>query len=275
VHRPAEPDLPADDAGVPAEALLPLLVRDDEHRGRALALVVVEDRPPHRRRHARHAEPRRGHVRDAHELRAAARQHERAAVGRVRAEVAQARRASAPESEVAERLALGVAGVPHVRVLDRDDALALVERERRVQDRGQEAEGARADGDGDGHADDRHDREPRVLREHAEREPEVEREAAEPGEAAAVAHLLLVALDAAEGDEGPAARLHRVEALPHQPRGLHLDVERHLLVHPRLGAASIEKETEAGTRGVEEAHGARAGGRRIPVGVGRRWAALL
>ena len=92
---------------------------------------------------------------------------------------------------------------------------------------------ARANPDRDGERQPARERQARVLEEHAAAELHVERQAAQPRQAAAVAQRFLVLLDAAERGERLAPRLVGREPLrAHQPVGFHLDVKPELVVHP-------------------------------------------
>jgi hypothetical protein len=142
-----------------------------------------------------------------------------------------------------------------VDVLDHDEPLAFVERQRRIDDRVDDPERDGTDRDGDRHAGDADDREPRILDEHPQAEPEVERHAREPRDAAVAAHLFLVPLDAAEGDERLASRFDRIQpALPDETVRFHVDVETKLLLHARFRALSAGHQAQARADPGEPAH---------------------
>jgi hypothetical protein len=82
-----------------------------------------------------------------------------------------------------------------------------------------------------------------MLDQHSERELDVERQSAEPGEAASVSELFSVLRDAAEGGAGAAAGFVAVEPLfADEAVGFHVDVEANLIVNPRFGGPFGEEE---------------------------------
>ena len=109
-------------------------------------------------------------------------------------------------------------------------------------------EGDGAEPDAERHREPADEREPGILHEHPDAELQVERQAAEPGGAAALAQRLAMLLHAAEGRERAPSRLVAIEPLlAHEPLRLHLDVEADLVVDPRLGGARARGG--AGARG--------------------------
>ena len=87
------------------------------------------------------------------------------------------------------------------------------------------------------------------IHQHAEAELEVERQAGDPGEAAAVAQPSLCCVT----PPNVASARRRASSgdkpfFPHEPMGLHVDVETHLFVRPRLGGTRCEQETQARAR---------------------------
>src|SRR5687767_14154232 len=76
-----------------------------------------------------------------------------------------------------------------------------IARQRGIQELRPELERTHARGNAERHGDAADDRQPRIPREQAPGELEVERESAEPGEPAAVAQRFLMHLDAAKRDQ--------------------------------------------------------------------------
>ncbi len=116
--------------------------------------------------------------------------------------------------------------------LDRDDALAVLERQRAVQELRDHLEGDRANADGHRHREGADQRQRSVLDQHPDPEAAVDGDVIEPLQPARVAACLFPLFHAAKRDGGLPARLDRIEMpITDQPVGLHLDVEPHLLVH--------------------------------------------
>ena len=79
---------------------------------------------------------------------------------------------------------------------------------------------------------------PGILDEHSEAQLQVERQAAEPGGAAAIAHGFPVIVHAAERGERSATRfVARKPGLAHEAVRLHVEVKAELLVRARLARA--------------------------------------
>jgi hypothetical protein len=174
VYDPAESDGLADDVRISLEATLPLLVRDHDDVRRALALVVIGERTTFHRCHPRHVKGRHSDLRDADQVRRSIRGHQRAAVSAVRAEIPHRRQPVSPQHEVVQRVMVRDAGTVHAVVLDRDDAIAFVQRQRRVQHPVDERERARSDRDRQRHSDHRHGGQSRILRDHAHTQLHIE-----------------------------------------------------------------------------------------------------
>ncbi len=137
-----------------------------------------------------------------------------------------------PFEEVAHDARLGLVGQRILR-LDQDEAVAFGQRDRRRQDLAQQVVPACANPDRNGERQPARERQARVLEEHSAAELHVERHAAQPRQAAAVAQRFLVLLHAPERGERVAPRLVGREPLgAHQPVGFHLDVKPELIIHP-------------------------------------------
>ena len=173
VRRRAESNRSPDDVRITVEATLPLLVCDHQHRGGAFALVILREVSPLDRQHAGDTEAGRAHLGDAYQRGTIVRD-QIAAARTERAEVLHGLELLAPHHEVVQRPPLRIAGLVGAVVLDRDDAIALIERKRRVQHRVDDGEGARADRDRDRHADHAHERKAGILREHAQPQLHIE-----------------------------------------------------------------------------------------------------
>jgi hypothetical protein len=119
-------------------------------------------------------------------------------------------------------------------------------RQRGVHEQGRDLEGHGADPDGERHRQAPDEGQPRVLPQHPEPEPDVEREAAEPGQTASIAQRLPVLRDATEGDDGAATGLVMRQALlADETAGFHLDVKADLLVRTRLRGSPREEQMQA------------------------------
>ena len=214
---PAQAHRPPHHAGIAAEAPPPHVVPDHDHRGRPGPLVRVHSARPSSgaTRATRNAEalisatatgsveavpggsgcapPCRKAPSCSHRCAAPrARRRSRAAAG--------ARRGSPPRPRC---------GSPRRGRPRRAGA--------RVRELRHQLEGGRAHRDGERHGQPAHQREPRVLDQHARAELEVQRQAAHPRQPARVAHLLLVPLHPAEGDRRPPPRLRAGPAPPRAP----------------------------------------------------------
>ena len=131
-----EPDLLPKDGGVLPEARLPDVVADDDHPRRRVALIFGREKPSEQRGHPRHAKPARTHRRDAHHFRQPIARLQRRDVVLKRADLDDGRHLIPPGHEVVERLLILVV-LRDVPVLERDDAVPFVERQRgRQQSRG-------------------------------------------------------------------------------------------------------------------------------------------
>jgi hypothetical protein len=212
VYDPAESDGLADDVRISLEATLPLLVRDHDDVRRALALVVIGERTTFHRCHPRHVKGRHSDLRDADQVRRSIRGHQRAAVSAVRAEIPHRRQPVSPQHEVVQRVMVRDAGTVHAVVLDRDDAIAFVQRQRRVDHALDERERARSDRDRQRHSDHAHERKTGVLHEHPD--PQLQVEYGDIEEHAAVLRAVLT------GQEIRAFTAHTLEIAQPLERGV-------------------------------------------------------
>jgi hypothetical protein len=249
-----DPDRPSDDTGLREEPVLPELVPDDNHRRRAVRRVGVDERPAEERRHANNLECGRGDLDAARGLAGYVAGADVPLDGPERADVLHGPELLAPCDEVGHgtRLRTFVSKVP---VLKSHDAVAFLERQRRMQEvvDALEVRGAKADADCHGRYAD--DRDARIFRKHAGTELEVQRPSPEPRQTTSVAQRLFVLLHPAERRERLTARFRgRHAARAHQAFGLHLDVQAKLGVHPRLGAAAREQQAQPGTHAMHPFH---------------------
>ena len=101
----------------------------------------------------------------------------------------------------------------HVPIFERDNALAVLDRQRRVRLGVDQREEGGADADPDRQSQSADDREARVLRQHSRAELDVDSRIVQPAEAARVALMLLGLFDAAKGAAGRQSRFVFGEAL--------------------------------------------------------------
>jgi hypothetical protein len=264
-------DAAADDARIAAEPVLPHPVAEQHDRRRARALVGRFEHAAVARARRRDAERRCGDLGGGDRLRAGVGTDEVRAGVAVRAEIGDGAKPAIPLVVVQHAVLV----LLHLQIpaLDLHDAIPVGERELRAVDDAEHVEGDGAEPDAERHGQPADDGQSRILHEHPDAELQVERHSAEPRGASPLPHLLLVPLDAAEGDERPPPRLDGIEAaVAHEARGLHLDVEAHLLLDPGLGGRTAE-EAQAGAGGVEPRHGMlrdRARAARTPPAVTKR-----
>ena len=155
---------PAEDICVGIELALPLLVADHQYGRCTGTLVVVQKRPPEERRHACQPKARRRDGGDPDQLHVPVLGNQ---VALVVAEGAQLRHRLHPISPLAE--------VERRRwVPDHHKSVAPLDRHAGVEEGADQREIAGAERDGDRHASDRDEREPWILREHAQPELDVE-----------------------------------------------------------------------------------------------------
>src|SRR6185503_9138456 len=64
--------------------------------------------------------------------------------------------------------------------------------------------------------------------------------------------------------------VRRQAVLAYEPLRLHVDVERELLVHPRLGGAAREEEMQPRARGRKPTHGMRPSENDVTAGFGAK-----
>ena len=243
---------------VAREAGPPQVVPEQDDERRARLFVSGAENAAHERPRGRDAERRGGDLRDFGRADVAVGGREVERDIPIRADVGHRPQRFAPHQEVVQRPRLGAAR-RRVPVPEQDDAIAAGQRQGGVGDQRGELESDGADPDAERHRQAADDREARVLHQHAEAEPEVERQSAEPGEAASGAECLPVLFGAAEGDERPPPRFGAVEArLADQPLRLHVEVEAEFPVHPGFGGAASEHEAEPRARPVEPAHEVRS-----------------
>ena len=148
----AELDLLPEHGSVLPEPRLPDVVADDDDRRRGFALIVGREKPSEQRRHARHPEPAGTHRRHPHGFRQPIARLHRRGDGSKRADLDDGLHLIAPGHEIVQRLTVLVV-LRDVPVLERDDAVAFVERQRGSKNRVEEAEHAGRDRDADGDAD--------------------------------------------------------------------------------------------------------------------------
>ncbi len=133
-----------------------------------------------------------------------------------------------------------------VSILERDDPVAFVEGERRVDVLLNEREEPGGHRDADRDPEPADDRQGGILDQHPKPEDEIEAHAGEPVEPARVAHFFLEALDAAERDPRATSGFLATRSVGARDlRRFHLEVEAQLLVHVGLGAAAPEDRAEA------------------------------
>ncbi len=244
-----------DDCGVARKARMPHVVSEDHHRRRFCPFVRGHERTTQKRRRGGNAEPGRGNGCDVQRARLAVTSHEVARDVLPRAHVGHRSHGLPPHEEVVQRARFGGIRL-HVPVLQVHYAVTVRQRQRGVHGEHGHLEDDAAGQDGERHSEAADDGQPRVLHEHADAEPEVEIQSAEPGQAATVAHVLLVALHAAERDQGlPSALVGLETLLAHEALGLHLEMEAEFLVHTRLCGAATEQEAHARAECFEPVHG--------------------
>ena len=250
---PADLDLAPEDRRVAAEAALPEVVAEDDDARPVRAVLLL----------AEAAAERRGDAEDREDV---APDVSRADALRLSRAAGEHRRAVGEEADVGEgadpgpvRLPL-VVGEPRLieplpRAPDDGDALRAPPGKRGQEDALHDAEERRRGADAEGEGEGGDDGEARAAAERAGGEAGVEPEVFQAAGAALVAHLLLVALDAAEGADGPAAGRVRGEAGALVVAGLHVEVEAHLLVELDLVGAAAGEGAGGGAQLVEPAHG--------------------
>src|SRR5687767_10270189 len=129
-------------------------------------------------------------------------------------------------------------GALDVEILYRNNAITVVQRQRSNDKRADHRERSRADRDRYSQRDTADQRETRVLHQHAQAQPAIERQAVQPVEPARVPHQLLVPLDTTECDQCAATCLFRRHAGSELLLHLQTDVELELLVQLALHLAT-------------------------------------
>jgi hypothetical protein len=186
-------------------------VPDDDDGRRSGPLVRLDETPAHQRRDPRQPERRRADLGHLDRLAAAIAGDQVALERAVRAKVPHGRQLRAPRGEVVRHVRLHPTPL-RVPVLDRHDATAVRQRERRANDLRDHLESGRADPDRERDGESADERQPRVPQQHPEAELEVqpgEAEVVETAKTARLASLLLVSLCAAELESCLASRLSR------------------------------------------------------------------
>ena len=212
----------ADDVRIGAEAADPFVVADDDGVSGAGALVFRQQRASPEGVDARGAESRRRHLRHRDDLRRPPIDDKVALDGARHAEVFDGPRA-APRLEIEEVAGLTIGG-RHVPAQERDQALALRERELRIHHQRDDGEGAGGDRDAHRHAQDADQAQTGIADEHAPREREVERgehrAAPDPALAQPLGHAGADHVEArreGEGHAGPSRSLGKltIEGVDH------------------------------------------------------------
>jgi len=119
VRRVADDHRRSHDAQIGVEAPPPLVIADDEHRRRPLALVIVEQKPSMKGRHPRDAERRRADLRDAHRFCRPIGRRQIPYQQAVSPEIIDGLQAAPPRGGVMERARLRLVRL-RIPVLDRD-----------------------------------------------------------------------------------------------------------------------------------------------------------
>ena len=268
--RCAESERPADDGGVARKPVLPDVVADDDDRRRTFALVLVIEVAAEERRHARDPKAGRGHLGDPNRLRAPLERDEVSVERAVCADGADRSKVGAPRRQVVEVQWPTAIVASAAEILNRDDAVAFVERQRAGDEVADDAECGCTDRDGDRQPEYADECQPGGLEHHPEPELEIERHSGEPGESAVAAERLLVILHPAERRQCAASCFVRLETvLAHEALHLHVQVERELFGYARFGSSAGEQEACACPRGVEPSHVVRKM-RTLPLAVNRR-----
>ena len=162
----AELDLAIEDGWISAKLPAPHLMADHNDVRCAGALVFRPQASACRRRYPCDVETRRGHFGDRHGLRLVPLQNKVASDRPKGADLLDRSQLLAPCSELMDRPLLPVVR-GDIPVDDGYDAIALFERERRIEHIVRDREGGRCDGDTEGHTDHTDERQPRVADEHA------------------------------------------------------------------------------------------------------------
>jgi hypothetical protein len=149
--------------------------------------------------------------------------------------------ALAPVEEVRRRDVLSVIAFDAVVRPDSDDPVRLMVWEWREENTVDRAEDRcrSADTDGERQHDDGSEARPPAQAPHSI--AHIAEKVLERADAADVAAFVLVALDAAEGDHRAPASFVRRDTARNEVRGLHLDVESHLVVHLALETTRVKK----------------------------------
>ena len=148
-------------------------------------------------------------------LRGSARDDQVALDGAERAYLLDRLELAAPGMEVVHRLSHFVVDL-NVPIFERDNALSVLDRERRVQLGVDHREEGGADADPDGQPQSADDREARVLRQHSRAKLEVNARIVQPTKAARVALMLLRLFNAAEGAPRGQASIRPGHAVCHE-----------------------------------------------------------
>jgi hypothetical protein len=176
-HRVARrPQLHGGPNGVGAAAELPLpeIVAYDNDVGRTGTFVVVRQVSPRNRRHARETKSRRGDFSNWECFRQAVGSDEVASEYSKCGEIFHGGQCLTPDCQIVEMRATPVAHPAWLEVLDRHNAVSLVERERCAGNRARRGKGECADDHGNRYPERANERQSGILREHAETKREVQ-----------------------------------------------------------------------------------------------------
>lgn len=178
----------ANDGWIRKESALPQRMTDDGHRWRGRGLVARHQRPSELRRHTRDPKSGRRDRGNFDRLDSAV-DGEVALEQRHRAEVVHALKLLAPSVEICLACGHGTI-VAHVPLAKADNASPLVQRQGRIEELPPDLKPADACRNAKRQAGTADDRQEGIPGEHAPRQPEVEREAAQPRPEVPPRHLL-------------------------------------------------------------------------------------
>lgn len=163
----------SDHARIAAEARLPYAVPDHNDWGGTVLLVSRQQRASNERWHTNQPERRRADLRDLNRLGSAILRYQVTFERRVGAEVLNRSDLVTPRDELGQRVRFGC-GRGSVPVLNGDDLLTRVERERRIDEVVSEFEEHGADRNGDGHGQTADQRKAGILDQHPTTQLEVQ-----------------------------------------------------------------------------------------------------